>query len=66
MRSLCRTELEARYQSLDEVNTVVLYYLVVGPVFYHEGEKTDCLDLNHDEVNKRLLDEMFVVSRSIG
>ena len=63
MRCFSGAELEAGNETLNKVNTVVLYYLVVGSVFYHECQEADSLDLDHDEIHKRFLYKVFVVSR---
>ena len=63
MRCFSGAELEAGNETLDKVNTVVLYYLVVRSVFYHECQEADGLDLDHDEIHKRFLYKVFVVSR---
>ena len=61
MRCFSRAELEASYQSFNKVDTVVLYYFVVWPMFYHEGKETDRFDLHHYEIYKCFLDEVFTV-----
>ena len=62
MRCLSRAELEASDESFYEVDTVVLYYLVVRSVFYHEGEEAYRFYLYRYKVHESFLHEVVAVS----